>query len=806
VDDGASLDGALCDSDGMACTIETCFEGECGLLDANPCDDNNWCTSPDICLDIDPATFTFDCENTVTENGTNAAEYGYIDMDPCEDVLCYDGNETPTSTTCDPPADLNLTCNEYRCDPFGEEDNCTAFPVNEGAECNDDNGCTLGEVCEAGMCGSDATPRKICDDENICTEDYCDDTPLGNCVFDGTLLNGSPCSDGDLCTGAEESIPFNDVCEAGVCAPGSDRDCSDAAYNDQCHAGVCNADTGGCERQVLKGRECDDGDLCTEYDICGSDGACTGTEKVCSGDQCNNGSCDASSGACVLLPKDDGTACAATDGTGLCTPNDVCVGGVCEPDTAHQVVCTGDTCNTVYCDPDDGTCKYDNAANLNKSCDGVLDDDSCTLDQCVGEGAGAALACTQVADNDISAWYAGDIVGTLTIDGIPANADTLTDSVLGNAQGYLLSGTTGAGGSEYAGTGSDGWAAGDHVWEIEYTGGSPVTVTFSGCLYGGEGAFDGQAALLDCAENVYGEDDDACTGNEMAEFQATLSPGQTYFLMVDGFGLGDSGAYQVAIFYDTCSDGVLNGAEIAVDSGGADCCANGVRNGDEEDVDRGGSCCADGVLDGDETEVDCGGDYCDACNDLCENGLLDPGELDTDCGGTCPIICTTSADCDEGEVCITDVSVCGMCVTTYCNGMSDKHLALGHQDSIVIPMQEGCADVVVDDQFELNHIHSHDRNLKFQMMGQAGGSCKYRKPNYTYFYSTKYCVTYQGTANKTYDEFMACPEWGYTSGTGRVTKDYYRLKIPVEQYTLSARLSFIDNGDDCVLNANIYWQ
>ncbi len=88
----------------------------------------------------------------------------------------------------------------------------------------------------------------------------------------------------------------------------------------------------------------------------------------------------------------------------------------------------------------------------------------------------------------------------------------------------------------------------------------------------------------------------------------------------------------------TCGDGVRNGDEIGVDSGGA-CCRNGVRDGDESGVDTGGSCCLDGVQDGDETAVDSGG----SC---CVNHLQNGDETGVDCGGSCtPCECWQRGTC-----------------------------------------------------------------------------------------------------------------------------------------------------------------
>ena len=807
----------VCDGDGNACLFEKCLSGVCTFMDVDPCNDDNFCTGPDDCDDNDPNHLEPTCNNPFRPEGSNAETYGYIDLDPCVDVICRSGTEEPEAFVCTPPAKMHLSCNRYECDPDGEEDNCTTWHINENQPCDDGNGCTLNEVCTEGLCGNDETERKVCEDNNICTKGTCINDEAGTCRYDGAPKNDLPCNDNDKCTG-EEGVTDNDVCSNGICTAGDDRDCTAGIYNRTCHEGACDATTGSCYAQIQEGDSCDDENPCTVADTCDATGACVGTKKTCPNDKpCHVGVCDTATGECGYEPVADGTSCEATDGTGECSPDDTCRDGVCQPDLANLITCENDVCNTRYCDPADGLCKFSNGANLNADCEGVIDNDPCTLDQCTGVDESSELTCTNVKQNDISSWYDPDsIVGTLTIDGVPANALTLTDAVLGEAKGYLLTEDTSGDSNLYHGeaSGSLGWGGPDHIWEINYTGDSPATLHFSGCRYGGGGREDGQMQLFDCSRSSIAENNDSCRPGGMPEFSVTLDPDGVYFFLMDGEEAKDVGPYSIAIYYDTCSDGVLNGDEILVDSGGAACCSNGVRNGNEDAPDRGGSCCNDGILNGDETSIDCGGAYCDPC-DPCTNGVLDDGELEIDCGGICPANCTTNADCAAGHVCNTNIDACGICVPLICSGASDTHLSdLGHFDQIELPMSEGCADVFVGDQSDLDYVHHGDRYLKFQIGDKAGssGSCDFTSPNYSYIYTTEYCLTWYGTANIPYDDpsssndFLGCTQWGHTTGAGRIEKLYYELLVPVKQYTRRVRLGFIDNGDNCVLKSTIYWQ
>jgi len=101
-------------------------------------------------------------------------------------------------------------------------------------------------------------------------------------------FNAAPCDDGDVCTDM-------DVCNAGVCG-GSPLDCDDG---NPCTDELCDP-AAGCINQ-LNSDPCDDGDLCTEVDTC-SMGMCVGTSLDCSdGDVCSMDSCDPMMG-CINEP------------------------------------------------------------------------------------------------------------------------------------------------------------------------------------------------------------------------------------------------------------------------------------------------------------------------------------------------------------------------------------------------------------------------------------------------------------------------------------------------------------------------
>ncbi len=118
----------------------------------------------------------------------------------------------------------------------------------------------------------------------------------------------------------------------------------------------------------------------------------------------------------------------------------------------------------------------------------------------------------------------------------------------------------------------------------------------------------------------------------------------------------------------TCTDGLYNGSEEAVDCGGS-CgacdaeasCDDGVRNGNESDLDCGGSCEPCDVLEGCVTGADCIESVCTGgtCREAsCDDGVPNGDESDEDCGGDCDLCeagstCTSRTDCIDG-VCKDD--------------------------------------------------------------------------------------------------------------------------------------------------------
>jgi alpha-tubulin suppressor-like RCC1 family protein len=266
-----------------------------------------------------------------------------------------------------------------------------------------------------------------CDDGNPCTVDGC--SACGECTH-AVASAGTSCGDGNACNGAE-------ACDgAGHCVPGKPVTCGPP---DQCHrAGVCNPATGLCSNPPLPdGTRCNDGNLCTQTDTCQS-GLCTGSNLVACGpgDQCHDtGTCNPATGLCSKPAKPDGTLC--NDGD-ACTQADVCEGGKCVG--TEPVACgLADQCHkTGMCDPTTGVCSNPNQPDGTSCTDGnaCTQTDACQVGVCVGANpvkCGASDQCHNMGACDPTTGACSNPAkadGTGCDDG---NACTQVDSCQGGA-------------------------------------------------------------------------------------------------------------------------------------------------------------------------------------------------------------------------------------------------------------------------------------------------------------------------------------------------------------------------------------
>ena len=392
IDEWTPGEGLVCVVDGdcddnNVCTDEVCVGNVCQYTDiANACDDGQWCTQNDACINGI-------CSGTARDCGAIGDEchYGLCDeaIDQCvvqtkaDGAACDDGLFCTASDQCfggactaGPPRDCAAAgdqCNLGVCDESVNQ--CVAQPRADGSVCDDGFFCTVSDQCTSGVCIA-GSPRDCFAAGDQCNLGVCDES-VNQCVAQ-PRADGAACEDGQFCTAFDQ-------CTSGACTSGSARDCS--AAGDACNDALCDENVNQCVPQArADGAPCEDGLFCTLSEQCNG-GVCSGgTVRDCSaaGDQCNSGVCDDSLDQCVAQPVTNGTGC--DDGV-YCTEGDVCGSGLCGG-SARDCSAAGDACNDGTCDETLGQCIAQPRSNGTTCDDGLFctQSDACQAGQCRGSG------------------------------------------------------------------------------------------------------------------------------------------------------------------------------------------------------------------------------------------------------------------------------------------------------------------------------------------------------------------------------------------------------------------------------------
>ncbi len=441
-DDGNACNGVL------VCVANTCQLDPKSLVVCDASKDTN-CTA-NLC-DVGDGV----CKMTLFPAGTSCDDGSVCTAkDQCSGGICAgaavtcDDDNPCSDDTCDPLSGCKNTANTAQCEdgnPCTSGDVCVGGSCTSGKDtcggCTSDAECTKqddGDLCngtlscQAGTC--QPTPAIVCsDDGNSCTNAQCQAT-TGVCVTI-VVVNGNACDDGDACTTAS-------ACLSGQCVGSTKIDCDDG---EACTADLCDK-IKGCLHEATIGATCDDGNSCTNPDLCGPSGTCLGgfntcqckTDGDCAGDEdgdacngvlacvsnqcvvkpgsvvvcdpsqdtpCRSNLCAQKTGVCALEVAPNGTSC---DDGSVCTGGDSCADGSCVGKVLpcdDNNVCTLDVCDSKagcgFSPQDGGPCDDGNVCTK---------PDACKSGSCVG----GANACQCKTGADCAALEDGDVCnGTL---------------------------------------------------------------------------------------------------------------------------------------------------------------------------------------------------------------------------------------------------------------------------------------------------------------------------------------------------------------------------------------------------------
>ena len=349
--------------DGNPCTVDVCENGvpvhhpspagsECstGVAKCDGMGSCVGCLAPTDCPGTDDACQARTCQAgtcglSFTVAGTPLAAQTPHD---CQKAVCDGlGKVASVADDGDLPLDDGNACTDEVCVAGAPGHPAKA----DGTPCSDGDACTQTDTCQAGTCTGGnpvvCAPLDPCHLAGVCD-------PANGMCSSPPAADGTACDDGNACTQL-------DTCQAGACTGGSPVVC---VALDPCHAaGICDPSSGTCSKPAkADGTACDDGDACTLGDACQA-GACTGAAQVMCGpiDQCHlAGVCNPANGTCSSPAKANGAAC---DDGNACTQTDICVAGVCSGGAPVVCPAPGQCRLPGVCNPATGTCSSPAVAN-----------------------------------------------------------------------------------------------------------------------------------------------------------------------------------------------------------------------------------------------------------------------------------------------------------------------------------------------------------------------------------------------------------------------------------------------------------
>jgi len=392
-------EGTPCTDDGFPCTVDTC-DGA-GLC-THPLPDDI-CAIDDACWALGEPNPNNPCE--ICSPGDNQTGWTALaDGVSCDDGLFCNGDDSCQAGVCEhtwndslpPDCDDGDVCSADSCNELAGGYGCAHnFGAMNGEPCDDANPCSTNDVCHNGACYGAAV---VCDDGDQCTTDWCDISD-GQCKVTG-LPDGSACTaDDDLCTW--------DSCQSGVCTPqpldcNDDNPCTDDYCDDS--VGMCFNDPitgdGECDGNLCTYDRCVDG-FCVAAgageNLCGQPFEAVSDPDYLQDDNCRDDVCNPATGQCnpggVQTGNDRPILC-ADDYSSVCQDGPGDADGCCviENSWAGSTCCGTPQPPSLNDDPGwTGCCVREHWGPVSRyvrNPNGVCEDDglACTTDECSDGG------------------------------------------------------------------------------------------------------------------------------------------------------------------------------------------------------------------------------------------------------------------------------------------------------------------------------------------------------------------------------------------------------------------------------------
>jgi len=169
----------VCPEPVNSCVIAVCdpLDGSCdGVpVDGKPCDDQDPCTSNDLCSGGKCAGLPGMCQCTTNEDCL-PKEDGNL----CNGTLKCDTQSFPYSCKVDPTTIINCppassVCKKSQCVPASGE--CVEVNLDDGAPCDDGDKCTGGDSCSKGVCVPGTVNQCACPEDMVLVDGkFCMDT------------------------------------------------------------------------------------------------------------------------------------------------------------------------------------------------------------------------------------------------------------------------------------------------------------------------------------------------------------------------------------------------------------------------------------------------------------------------------------------------------------------------------------------------------------------------------------------------------------------------------------------------------